>query len=159
MDRLRETKIQMLWDKKCVQQLLLQLDLPLKNPCRVMLMPCLEHATPNFISALTNQCLNDCTTFFREWKASRRKETLLLILLQNKTNQKMIHFLIELTLLWTLCEELFEGQSARVLDVKAVKFLTGDITVAVNRQRALYRQLLEKIYTGSIPVTVMACAV
>lgn len=54
MDRLRETKIQMLWDKKCVQQLLLQLDLPLKNPCRVMLMPCLEHATPNFISALTN---------------------------------------------------------------------------------------------------------
>lgn len=71
----------------------------------------------------------------------------------------MIHFLIELTLLWTLCEELFEGQSARVLDVKAVKFLTGDITVVVNRQRALYRQLLEKIYTGSIPVTVMACAV
>lgn len=48
---------------------------------------------------------------------------------------------------------------AKVLDVKAVISLMGDITLVVNLQRALYRQLLEQIHTGSIPVTVMACAV
>lgn len=152
--------MQILWDKKCVQQLILLLDLPLGNPHRAMLMLSLEHTTPHFISALINQCLKGCTNFFSKWKASRRKErdTPTDLSLEKK-NQKMIHFLIELTLQWTFCEELFEGPSARVLDVKAVGFLMGDITVVVNCQRALYRQLLELIHTGSTPVTVVACAV
>lgn len=58
----------MLWNEKCIQHLILLLDLPLRNPFRAMLMLSLEHTTPHFISALKNWCLKGCTNFFREWQ-------------------------------------------------------------------------------------------
>lgn len=76
----------------------LLLVLPLRNPCGVTLMLSLEHTTPHLISALISYCLNSCTLFLSERKALRREETDTLILLQNKTKQKMIHSLREPTL-------------------------------------------------------------
>lgn len=101
--------------KKIVQQLMLLFSL-----CWIFLWGihvewhwCSPWNTPLSIPALINYCLNGCTIFFREWKTLRREERDGLILLQNKTNQKMIHSLKELTPFRTFCAQLFEGQSAR----------------------------------------------
>lgn len=98
----------MLWNEKCIQHLILLLDLPLRNPFRAMLMLSLEHTTPHFISDLMNWCLKGCTNFFREWQV-RETPSNLSPEQSKSANDSLFN---RVTSAVNFYEEVFEGQSA-----------------------------------------------